>query len=263
MTMQRSGFVEAVLGPVLAGLALCASMAVQAAIPVYGYAVKHAYPHDAQAFTEGLFYRDGILYESTGLNGHSSIRKVALESGKVLQKRDIPAQYFGEGIAAVGNVIIGLTWTNQTGLIFDIDTLQLQQTFSYPGEGWALTTDGERIYMSDGTPYIRVLDPKTMRQVRRIHVTADGEPVTQINELEWVEGQIYANIWQTDKIARIDPLTGRVVGWIDLTGLSAQAAVAPGSDNVLNGIAYDAAQRRLFVTGKNWPKLFEIELKKK
>jgi glutamine cyclotransferase len=181
----------------------------------------------------------------------------------VLQKRDIPAQYFGEGIAAVGNVIIGLTWTNQTGLIFDIDTLQLQQTFSYPGEGWALTTDGERIYMSDGTPYIRVLDPKTLRQVRRIHVTADGEPVTQINELEWVEGQIYANIWQTDKIARIDPLTGRVVGWIDLTGLSAQAAVAPGSDNVLNGIAYDAAQRRLFVTGKNWPKLFEIELKKK
>jgi glutamine cyclotransferase len=124
MTMQRSGFVKAVLGPVLAGLALCASMAVQAAIPVYGYVVKHAYPHDAQAFTEGLFYRDGILYESTGLNGHSSIRKVALESGKVLQKRDIPAQYFGEGIAAVGNVIIGLTWTNQTGLIFDIDTLQ-------------------------------------------------------------------------------------------------------------------------------------------
>jgi glutamine cyclotransferase len=241
------------LVPVMAG----------AAVPVYGYEVKHSYPHDPQAFTQGLLFRNGMLYESTGLNGRSSVRKVALETGKVLLKTDIPQQYFGEGITAVGNLIIGLTWTSQTGFVFDSETLQLKQTFSYPGEGWALATDGERIYMSDGTAYIRVLDPKTMQQTRRIRVTAEGEPVTQINELEWVEGQIYANIWQTDKIARIDPFSGRVVGWIDLTGLAAKAGIESGSDNVLNGIAYDSAKRRLFVTGKLWPKLFEIELKKK
>jgi glutamine cyclotransferase len=235
----------------------------RAAVPVYGYEVKHSYPHDPQAFTQGLLFRNGILYESTGLNGRSSVRKVALETGKVLLKTDIPQQYFGEGITAVGNLIIGLTWTSQTGFVFDSETLQLKQTFSYPGEGWALATDGERIYMSDGTAYIRVLDPKTMQQTRRIRVTADGEPVTQINALEWVDGQIYANIWQTDKIARIDPFSGRVVGWIDLAGLAAKAGIESGSDNVLNGIAYDSAKRRLFVTGKLWPKLFEIELKKK
>ncbi|MYN07319.1 glutaminyl-peptide cyclotransferase [Pseudoduganella aquatica] len=247
-----------------AGLALFASLATaQAAVPVYGYEIKHSYPHDPQAFTQGLLFQNGILYESTGLNGRSSVRKVALETGKVLQKTDIPAQFFGEGITAVGNVIIGLTWTSQTGFIFDSETLQLKQTFSYPGEGWALATDGERLYMSDGTAYIRVLDPKTMQQTRRIRVTADGEPVTQINELEWVEGQIYANIWQTDKIARIDPFSGRVMGWIDLSGLAAKAGIESGSDNVLNGIAYDSAKRRLFVTGKLWPKLFEIELKRK
>lgn len=254
--------------PKLAALALLAAAApavsvAGAAVPVYGYEVKHSYPHDPQAFTQGLLFRNGVLYESTGLNGRSSVRKVALETGKVLLKTDIPQQYFGEGITAVGNLIIGLTWTSQTGFVFDSETLQLKQTFSYPGEGWALATDGERIYMSDGTAYIRVLDPKTMQQTRRIRVTADGEPVTQINELEWVEGQIYANIWQTDRIARIDPFSGRVVGWIDLAGLAAKAGIASGSDNVLNGIAYDSAKRRLFVTGKLWPKLFEIELKKK
>lgn len=254
--------------PKLAALALAGAMpalsaVVQAAVPVYGYDIKRSFPHDAQAFTQGLLFRDGILYESTGLNGRSSVRKVALETGKVLLKTDIPQQFFGEGITAIGNVIIGLTWTSQTGFVFDSETLQLKQTFSYPGEGWALATDGERIYMSDGTATIRVLDPKTMQQIRRIRVTADGEPVTQINELEWVEGQIYANIWQTDKIARIDPFSGRVVGWIDLTGLAAKAGIEPGGDNVLNGIAYDSAKRRLFVTGKLWPKLFEIELKPK
>ena len=251
--------------PKVAALALAllgsAPALARAAVPVYGYEVKRSFPHDPQAFTQGLLFRDGILYESTGLNGRSSVRKVALETGKVLLKTDIPQQFFGEGITAVGNVIIGLTWTSQTGFVFDSETLQLKQTFSYPGEGWALATDGERIYMSDGTANIRVLDPKTMQQIRRIRVTADGEPVTQINELEWVEGQIYANIWQTDKIARIDPFSGRVVGWIDLTGLAAKAGIEPGGDNVLNGIAYDSARRRLFVTGKLWPKLFEITLK--
>jgi glutaminyl-peptide cyclotransferase len=248
-----------------AALGLAAVMAAHAhsAVPVYGYTVKKAYPHDAGAFTQGLFFQDGYLYESTGLNGRSSVRRVELESGKVLQKRDIPQQYFGEGIAPMGGDIVALTWTTQTGFIFDAKTFALKQTFNYPGEGWALTTDGERLYMSDGTPYIRVLDGKTLGQTRRIRVTVDGAPVDQINELEWVEGEIYANIWQTDRIARIDPFSGRVVGWIDLSGLAAQAGIVPGADNVLNGIAYDSKAHRLFVTGKLWPKVFEIDVKKK
>lgn len=234
----------------------------QAAVPTYGYVVKKTFPHDPQAFTEGLFYQDGVLFESTGLNGRSSIRKVELETGKVLMNRDLPSSVFGEGIAPFGKRLFSLTWTNQVGFVFDLETLQPQGRFGYEGEGWALTTDGERLYMSDGTPHIRVLDPATLKVTRRIRVTADGVPVTQINELEWVEGQIYANIWQTDRIARIDPFSGQVRGWIDLKGLDKLSGVEPGSDNVLNGIAYDSARKRLFVTGKMWPKLFEIELKK-
>lgn len=244
-------------------LATALAAHAHAVLPVYGYTVKKSYPHDTGAFTQGLYFQDGYLYESTGLNGRSSLRRVELETGKVLQKRDIPAQYFGEGIAPMGGDIVALTWTSQTGFIYDAKTFALKQTFNYPGEGWALTTDGERLYMSDGTQYIRVWDGKNLNQTRRIRVTADGEPVTQINELEWVEGEIYANIWQTDRIARIDPFSGRVVGWIDLSGLAAQAGIVQGSDNVLNGIAYDSKTHRLFVTGKLWPKIFEIELKKK
>ncbi|QGZ41184.1 glutamine cyclotransferase [Pseudoduganella flava] len=246
----------------IATLALAAS-AAQGAVPVYGYVVKHTYPHDPGAFTQGLFYQDGLLYESTGLNGRSSVRKVELETGKVLLNRAIPAAYFGEGIAPAGNRIVSLTWTNQIGFIFDMETLQPQGIFPYQGEGWALTSDGTRLYMSDGSAYLRVLDPNTMRVLRRIHVTADAQPVTQLNELEWVEGEIYANVWQTDRIARIDPFSGRVLGWIDLTGLDKLAGIERGSDNVPNGIAYDSAKKRLFVTGKLWPKLFEIELKKR
>ncbi|AXA92428.1 glutaminyl-peptide cyclotransferase [Massilia sp. YMA4] len=244
-----------------AALALAIATLAQAAVPVYGYTVKQTFPHDPQAFTEGLFYQDGVMYESTGLNGRSSIRKVELETGKVVLSREIPSMYFGEGIAPFGKRLISLTWQNQVGFIFDLETLQPQSRFGYEGEGWALTSDGERLYMSDGTAYIRVLDPETLKVTRRIRVTADGAPVTQINELEWVEGQIYANIWQTDRIARIDPFSGRVLGWIDLTGLDKLSGVAPGTDNVLNGIAYDKAKKRLFVTGKMWPKLFHIELK--
>lgn len=246
-----------------AAVAACWHVRAHAAVPVYGYTVKKTYPHDTAAFTQGLFYQDGYLYESTGLQGRSSLRRVELESGKVLQKRDIPSQYFGEGIAPAGGDIVALTWTSQTGFIFDAKTFALKQTFNYPGEGWALTSDGERLYMSDGTPYIRVLDPKSLSQTRRIRVTVDGEPLAQLNELEWVDGEIYANVWQTDRIARIDPFSGRVVGWIDLSGLSALANIVPGADNVLNGIAYDGKGHRLFVTGKLWPKIFEIELKKK
>lgn len=243
------------------GLALGASVAVQAAAPVQGYVVKQSYPHDEQAFTQGLFFMDGFLYESTGQYGASSVRKVDLKTGKVLQKRDLPQQVFGEGIAPVGSNIVALTWMNQGGFILDAATFTPKATFEYKGEGWGLTTDGERVYMSDGSSDIRVLNPATLQETRRIHVTADGKPLTRINELEWVDGLIYANVWQTDRIARIDPMSGRVIGWIDLSGLAAAAGVKAGADNVLNGIAYDSQHKRLFVTGKLWPRLFEIELK--
>jgi len=259
MTMQKSLLQKAALG-----LALGASMAAQAqsaALPVQGYTVKQSYPHDERAFTQGLFFMDGFLYESTGQYGTSSVRKVELHTGKVLQKRDLPDKVFGEGIAPVGGNIVALTWMNQGGFILDAATFTPKSTFEYKGEGWGLTSDGERVYMSDGTPYIRVLNPATLQETRRIHVTAEGKPVEKINELEYVEGLIYANVWQTDRIARIDPMSGRVIGWIDLSGLSAKAGITPGADNVLNGIAYDPKQKRLFVTGKLWPKLFEIELK--
>jgi glutamine cyclotransferase len=244
----------------VAALAFACSAIVQAAVPVYDYVVRNTYPHDPAAFTQGLFYRDDVLYESTGQYGASSIRKVELETGEVLQKRDLPANYFGEGIAPVGERIYSLTWTNERGFIFDIDTFEQTGSFGYQGQGWGLTGDGKVLYMSDGTAFIRVLDPATMGVLRRIRVTADGIPVAQINELEWVGNEIFANIWQTDRIARIDPVSGQVRGWIDLTGLDELAGTAPGSDNVLNGIAWDSKTRRLFVTGKRWPKLFEIRL---
>lgn len=245
----------------LALTTLCLAGIAGAAVPVQGYTVKHSYPHDARAFTQGLFFRDGFLYESTGQYGASSVRKVEIATGKVVQKRDLPEQVFGEGIALVGNDIMALTWMNQGGFVLDAATFEAKATFRYQGEGWGLTSDGQRVYMSDGSPYLRVLDPVTMQEQRRIHVTADGQPVPKLNELEWVDGIIYANVWQTDRIARIDPLTGRVIGWIDLAGLSAKAGVGPDSDNVLNGIAWDSKQKRLFVTGKRWPRLFEIELR--
>ncbi|WP_374585037.1 glutaminyl-peptide cyclotransferase [Pseudoduganella sp.] len=244
----------------VAALAVAAQCAA-AAVPVQGYAIKATYPHDPQAFTQGLFFKDGFLWESTGQYGASSVRKVELATGKVLLKRELPEKVFGEGIAPHGDSIVGITWMNQAGYVMDQGSLAIKGTFNYLGEGWGLTSDGERLYMSDGTPDIRVLDPKTFSEQRRIRVTADGMPLPKINELEWVEGQIYANIWQSDRIARIDPFSGRVLGWIDLSGLAATAKAGKDIDNVLNGIAYDAKTRRLFVTGKRWPKLFEIELR--
>ena len=238
--------------------AACAS--AQAAIPVYAFMVKHSYPHDTKAFTQGLYIKDGALFESTGMKGESSIRRVQLETGRVLQKKDIAAEYFGEGIAPVGNDIVALTWTSKQGFVFDAKTFTLKRKFSYSGEGWGLTSHGNDVYMSDGTAAIRVLDGATLTEKRRIQVTADGKPITMLNELEWVEGQIFANVWGSDVIARIDPASGNVVGWIDLTGLADKSWPAMGTDDVLNGIAYDASRKRLFVTGKHWPKLFEIEL---
>ncbi len=232
-------------------------------IPQYTYQVVRVYPHDPAAFTQGLQYIDGALYEGTGLNGRSSIRKVKLETGEVLQKSDLTAEYFGEGITVWKNDLIELTWQSGIAFVYDKTTFQPRRRFNYLGEGWGLTHDDVNLIMSDGTDRLRLLDPATFAERRRIQVTAGGLPVRNLNELEFVKGEIFANIWQTDRIARIAP-DGRVVGWIDLGGLltpSERAGLESG--NVLNGIAYDAAKDRLFVTGKLWPKLFEIKLVKK
>jgi glutamine cyclotransferase len=237
--------------------------AAQAAVPVYGFIVKNSYPHDPDAFTQGLFFKDGFLYESTGRNGQSSVRKVELASGNVLQRRDLADEFFGEGITEFAGAILCLTWTTQVGFVFDRRTFDEKRRFSFVGEGWGLASDHQRVYMSDGTAYIRVLNPRTFNELRRIQVTADGTPVTRLNELEWVDGELYANVWGRDFIARIDPSTGHVLGWIDLTGLLNPAERGTTSaDAVLNGIAYDGKRRRLFVTGKLWPKLFEIQVVK-
>ena len=231
-------------------------------VPVYGYRVVNRYPHDPTAFTEGLFFRDGELYESTGYEGHSFIRREALETGRVLQERPLDARYFGEGIVSLGDRLYQLTWQGHVGFVYDFKTFEPRSQFSYPGEGWALTTDGRRVIMSDGTPDIRFLDPATLAETGRLHVTDAGRPLQQINELEWVRGEIYANVWMTDRIARIDPATGVVRGWIDLSGLLGQPHGEGrfGEPDVLNGIAYDAKGDRLFVTGKYWPRLYEIAL---
>ena len=250
---------------VLAALAaaLLAASTAPAAVPVWGVSVVHAYPHDRNAFTEGLFYLDGFLYESTGLNGLSSVRKVDLASGRVLQSRSLPRQYFGEGIVAWKNHLIQLTWQSHVGFVDDLATFRQLSQFSYTGEGWALTQNGRQIIMSDGSPQLRFLDPATLKEVRRLTVTADGQPVKNLNELEWVKGEILANVWLTNFIARIDPATGKVTGWIDVTGLMNPAELGGDPDAIPNGIAYDAANDRLFVTGKRWPKLFEIKLVKR
>jgi glutaminyl-peptide cyclotransferase len=250
-------------------LAACAcdpSTQADSGIPEYGFQVVHAFPHDRGAFTEGLFYENGFLYESTGLNLQSSLRKVRLETGEVVQKFDWPEAYFGEGIVKWHDKVYQLTYKHQIGFIFDFDTFAKKGEFQYQGQGWAFTTDGRQLYMDgsrdvhaeESDPEIRILDPETLKETGIIKVTAEGAPVRNLNELEWVKGEIYANIWKTLKIARIDPKTGKVVGWIDLTGILSPQDL-PGA-NELNGIAYDAHGDRLFVTGKNWPQLFEIRL---
>jgi glutamine cyclotransferase len=238
-------------------LAACAPRG-HAATPVYGYQVVRTYPHDPNAFTEGLFLRDGFLYESTGLEGASSIRKTVLETGSVENERSISSQFFGEGIIDWKDRLIQLTWKNQIGFVYGIDDFETKGDFSYPGEGWALTRDDKRLIMSDGTSRLRFLDPETLKETGGVTVTDEGRPVDQLNELEWVKGEILANVWQTDRIARIDPATGKVTGWIDLTGLLPDADRARA--DVLNGIAYDAKADRLIVTGKLWPRLYEIRV---
>lgn len=235
--------------------------AAQAAEPApvnYSYRVVHTYPHDRNAFTQGLFYLNGKFYESTGQVGQSTIRLVNIEDGRVLQSVPIPPGLFGEGIVNFGNEIVSITWQGGNGYRWDLATLRRTGEWHYSGEGWGLTQNGTDIVMSDGTSAIRFLDPVTLNERRRITVTMQGNELTQLNELEWVNGEIYANIWQTPRIARIDPNTGRVTGIIDLTGIANENTTS--SDAVLNGIAYDAQGDRLFVTGKLWPHLYEIDL---
>ncbi|WP_297512554.1 glutaminyl-peptide cyclotransferase [uncultured Caulobacter sp.] len=247
-------------GLILAAALLVGAPACAATAPVGGYTVVKAWPHDTGAFTEGLFYRDGFLFESTGLKDRSFIRKWKLETGASEQERLLDSRYFGEGIVDWKNRLYELTWTDEVGFIYDIDSFEKIGEFSYPGEGWALTRDDKRLMMSDGTSFIRFLDPDTLKETGRIEVTDHGVPVRNLNELEWVKGELLANVWQTTRIARIDVKTGHVIAWIELAGLLKEAGVTGTQDDVLNGIAYDAAGDRLFVTGKLWPKVFEIKL---
>jgi glutamine cyclotransferase len=227
-------------------------------LPQYRYTVVKTYPHDRRAFTQGLQYLGGILYEGTGNLGQSSIRKVKLETGEVLQQRDLSKEHFGEGIAIWKSELFQLTWQSGIGFVYDATTFAPKRTFRYPGEGWGLTQDADGLIMSDGSDALRFIEPATFKEGRRLKVTAAGQPVRQLNELEYVKGEIFANVWMTDTVARIDPATGRVTGWIDLSNLLTPTERAQA--DVLNGIAFDAAGDRLFVTGKWWPKLFEIKL---
>ncbi len=227
--------------------------------PVSHYTIVHSYPHDPDAFTEGLEYRDGFLYESTGLNGHSSIRKVKIETGEVVQQKNISRDYFGEGITFWKDDLFELTWISEIAFVYDAKTFASKRSFTYKGEGWALTHNADGLIMDDGTAEIRFLNPATFKERRRITVTDAGVPIKYLNELEWVKGEIFANVYTTDYIARIDPRTGRVLGWIDIRGMLPHQN---DGNTVPNGIAYDAQHDRLFVTGKNWPRLFEITLTK-
>jgi len=221
--------------------------------------VVNVYPHDAQGYTQGLIFHDGYLYESTGLNGRSSVRKVELTTGDVVQQRALDARYFGEGLAEWKGRLLQLTWRSEVGFIYDLATFTPRGTFTYRGEGWGLTHDGKSLILSDGTATLRFIDPATFREMRRVIVMDGNTPVTELNELEYVAGEVYANVWHTNRIARISTATGRVNAWIDLTGLmSSPFRLEP--EAVLNGIAYDAVGKRLFVTGKLWPKLFEVQV---
>jgi len=225
----------------------------------YTFRIVRAFPHDPTAFTQGLAYRDGFLYESTGLNGQSSLRKVRLETGEVVRQVELAPEFFGEGITLFQNEIVQLTWQSHTGFVYSLSDFRLLRQFSYSGEGWGLATNGHEIFLSDGTPEIRVLEAGTLKEKRRFRVHDGEASIDQLNELEFVNGEIFANIWQTDRIALISPQNGEVVGWIDLKNLlSPTYRREPGA--VLNGIAYDSNRKRLFVTGKLWPSIFEIRV---
>jgi glutaminyl-peptide cyclotransferase len=241
-------------------VALPPRLPAQARAPVYGYTVVNTYPHDQKAFTQGLIFRDGVLFESTGQHGQSSVRKVKLETGEVLQRMSVDARYFAEGLTDWGSRLIQLTYTTNVGFVYDLSSFRQQRTFSYPGQGWGLTHDARRLIMSDGTSALRFLDPESLRETGRITVKDGDRLVDNLNELELVKGEVYANVWLTDRIAIIAPESGKVTAWLDLTGI--RTATRLPTDDVLNGIAYDAAGDRLFVTGKYWSRLFEIRIRR-
>jgi glutaminyl-peptide cyclotransferase len=226
---------------------------------IYGYKIVRIYPHDPQAYTQGLVFNNGFLYEGTGLEGKSSLRKVELKTGKILKIHHLPDSWFGEGVTLWKDQLIQLTWKNRIGLIYDRKSFKLLKTFPYPTEGWGLTQNGRDLILSDGTDTLTFLDPKTLAEKKQVRVHDRGSPVRNLNELEYVRGEILANVYQTDWIVRISPETGQVTGWIDCRRLLPEADRKKGAE-VLNGIAYDAQKDRLFVTGKFWPKLFEIKL---
>ena len=241
-------------------------------VPIYTYEIVKTYPHDPKAFTEGLFFYNGFLYESTGETGKSDLRKVELETGKIVQQIKLPKEIFGEGTTVLNGKIYQLTWQSEKGFVYDAETFKLLREFTYQGDGWGLTNDGTNLYMTDSTHVIRVIDPETFKTIKTLVVLReDGKPLMQINELEYIKGEIWSNVWHSEEpnilgkenyIARIDPNSGKLLGWIDLGGISPDD-VLRGSENTLNGIAYDAANDRIFVTGKNWKNLFEIKVKPK
>jgi len=238
---------------VLSGTPFIYSCSQSGDVPVYTYKIVNVYPHDRNAFTQGLVFEEGVLYEGTGIKGRSSLRKVELKTGNILKIHRLPDYYFGEGVTVYGDTIIQLTWKSQTGFVYDKDSFELLQKFTYPTEGWGIAHDGNCLIMSDGTSTLHFLNPKTFKEIYQLEVYDKLGPVHSLNELEYIQGEIYSNVWQTNRIARIAPQSGQVIGWIDLKGLNVQGSV-------LNGIAYDSHNDRLFVTGKLWPKLFEIDL---
>ena len=260
-TMKTLGFLVLLVGVCVGSSCDSGNATRTTGAPNYSYEVVHVYPHDSEAFTQGLIFLDGKLLESTGQEGRSTLRTVDLESGQVVKKVDVPAKYFAEGMTVLNGKIYQLTWQHQVGFIYDYQTFERAGEFHYQGEGWGLTNDGHSLILSDGSNRIRFLDPGSFQVTKTIAVTDNGKPINRLNELEFIQGEIYANIWHDPRIVTINPETGAVTSWIDCSGLVSQAGVSDG-EAVLNGIALDQASGRVFVTGKLWPKLFEIKIKK-
>lgn len=265
MTIQRSILRTLTVGGAVALLAGAAcrdgrgDAPVHPQTPVTTPEVVNTFPHDREAFTQGLVFHGGRLFESTGQYGRSSLREVALQSGGILRQVNVPSSYFAEGLALVGDRLYQLTWQQQQGFIYDLESFEQKATFPYDGEGWGLTTDGTSLILSDGSNVLRFIDPNSFRVQRTVEVREGDEPVHQLNELEWVKGEVWANVWHQQRIARIDPATGQVRGWVDLTQIALQTG-ASDPEAVANGIAFDEASGRLFVTGKLWPSLYEIRV---
>ncbi|MGA3115113.1 MAG: glutaminyl-peptide cyclotransferase [Syntrophobacteraceae bacterium] len=228
--------------------------------PLFKIRILKRYPHDPSAFTQGLIFANGFLYESTGLNGESSLRQVELETGRVLKKYDLPFRYFGEGLTLWKGSLFQLTWKSRKGFVYDLDSFAVKREFSYSGEGWGLATVGKSLVMSNGTEDLIFLNPKTLVRQRSLRVLDMGNPVPLLNELEFIKGEIFANVWHDDFVAKISPKTGKVTGWIDMSALRQELPPESNPEEALNGIAYDAEKDRIFVTGKLWPLLFEIEV---